>query len=275
MPRPRTTAELALIAFLGVIALGVAGAVVGLLLPRFPGRDELLATIAMLAGYTIAVGVIGIAFRPRGRLLAWCCITPLLLSLVLWQVLLWFDQLFHWRTNTTIAKSAGTLLLLATVLLYDGLIRLPTLRGTGVAVLRIGGIAVAAIAAVILAGTIWAESGEDTFFKAVGVFTALAIGALFTVYVLAGIARLKQAREGDSVISALTLPVSLTCPRCNTSNEIPANRPARCEHCNLRLTVQIEEPRCVCGYLLYQLESDTCPECGRDVPETERWHARA
>ncbi len=46
-----------------------------------------------------------------------------------------------------------------------------------------------------------------------------------------------------------------------------------CKACGLRIEVRAEEPRCrQCGYLLYRLTSDTCPECGtpihRDAPAT-------
>lgn len=274
--RPTTTAELALTAFLGVIALGVAGAVVGLLLPRFPGRDELLATIAMLAGYTIAAGVVAVAFRPRSRTLMWLCVTPLVLSFLLWQVLLWFESTIGYPRTTQLAKSAGTCMILAGVLLFDGLIRLPTIRGMSVGVLRVAGTITAALAGLLLTGALWFDPLEEEItFKAVGVLTALAIGALFTVFVLAGIAKLREARAGDSALSALAVPVRLTCPRCAHACEVHANRPERCAHCNLRLTVQVDEPRCVCGYLLYQLQGNTCPECGRAVPESERWPATA
>ena len=274
MQRPPHGAELVLTAFLGVIVLGVAGAIIGLLLPSFPGRDELLATIAMLAAYTVAACVIGVAFRPRSRLVAWLCIVPLALSFVLFQALLWFDSALDWSAEENVAKLGGTCLILSAVLLYDGLVRLPALHTPSARVLRIGGTIVAALAGLALCSAIWIDFFQEDFtLKTFGVLTALAIGTLFAIYVLAGLAKLRQARAGDSALSALTVPVSLTCPRCSNANEVPSNRPARCAHCNLRLTVQIDEPRCACGYLLYQLESDTCPECGRDVPQHERWHA--
>ena len=37
------------------------------------------------------------------------------------------------------------------------------------------------------------------------------------------------------------------------------------------MTIEFEEPRCDCGYLLYRLVGDTCPECGRAVPLSSRW----
>ena len=40
---------------------------------------------------------------------------------------------------------------------------------------------------------------------------------------------------------------------------------SRCRECGLALTIEVEEPRCVCGYLLYNLAGTSCPECGREV----------
>ena len=48
---------------------------------------------------------------------------------------------------------------------------------------------------------------------------------------------------------------------------------AKCGSCGLRIRITVEEPRCSCGYLLYRLEGDTCPECGREIPEQDRWAA--
>ena len=39
----------------------------------------------------------------------------------------------------------------------------------------------------------------------------------------------------------------------------------RCIGCGVIINVQIEEPRCECGYSLYQLQRETCPECGRKI----------
>lgn len=67
-----------------------------------------------------------------------------------------------------------------------------------------------------------------------------------------------SAREG------LTTPMVLllTCPRCETSQELLAGR-ARCAQCGLSLRIEIDEEYCEnCGYLLYRLTSDRCPECG-------------
>ena len=37
------------------------------------------------------------------------------------------------------------------------------------------------------------------------------------------------------------------------------------------MKIEIEEPRCACGYLLYRLEGDSCPECGAMVTAGVSW----
>jgi hypothetical protein len=64
-----------------------------------------------------------------------------------------------------------------------------------------------------------------------------------------------------------TAPVQITviCPRCRKKHTLPLGQTA-CPTCELRIHTRIEEPRCPnCGYLLYGLKSDRCPECGTQV----------
>ena len=61
------------------------------------------------------------------------------------------------------------------------------------------------------------------------------------------------------------LKMEMVCPRCGEGQTIPAGDSA-CGKCGLKFRLEIEEPRCPgCGYLLYQLTSRQCPECGRVV----------
>ena len=58
--------------------------------------------------------------------------------------------------------------------------------------------------------------------------------------------------------------IDLGCPKCGTRQ---THKPgfARCSGCGASLFIEVEEPRCECGYLLYKLTGDACPECGRAV----------
>lgn len=81
--------------------------------------------------------------------------------------------------------------------------------------------------------------------------------------------------ERGVITKAESIPMKLllrmTCPSCGERQEFRYG-PVRCAHCQRHILIEIEEPRCECGYLLYQLTSAVCPECGRPVPRELRWH---
>ncbi len=59
--------------------------------------------------------------------------------------------------------------------------------------------------------------------------------------------------------------VSLVCPRCRRKQSLPTGD-STCPSCGLRISIRVEEPRCVkCDYLLRGLISDRCPECGTPI----------
>lgn len=80
--------------------------------------------------------------------------------------------------------------------------------------------------------------------------------------------RLRDRHAAESVASRLR--VRLLCPYCQSEQSLPLG-PARCTSCRAALILDVQEPRCECGYLLYNLTSNTCPECGREVSESQRW----
>ncbi len=79
-------------------------------------------------------------------------------------------------------------------------------------------------------------------------------------------------RRESSESIPLNVRVELVCPRCRSTQSLLPG-PRECTACGLRITIDVEEPRCACGYLLHQLVSEQCPECGRVVAERDRWAA--
>ncbi len=73
------------------------------------------------------------------------------------------------------------------------------------------------------------------------------------------------ASAAPEAMVTTTLALSLTCPRCGAAQELPAGR-SKCRQCGLSFRIEIEEEHCAkCGYVLYRLTSDRCPECGAPV----------
>ena len=76
------------------------------------------------------------------------------------------------------------------------------------------------------------------------------------------IAARRDARPRESVSSRIFL--HMTCPECGEPQQFRSG-PVRCARCRFLMEIEIEEPRCECGYLLFQLTGETCPECGRAI----------
>lgn len=84
-------------------------------------------------------------------------------------------------------------------------------------------------------------------------------------------ARLLERRTVQRVESIpLKLQLRMTCPRCTAEQEFRVG-PVRCSGCRAAFIIGVEEPRCECGYLLYQLRGDVYPEWGRAVPDNLKW----
>ena len=106
------------------------------------------------------------------------------------------------------------------------------------------------------------ESPYVDWFQRLLIFASMVNAAgTFAIYLLAAIA--SQQRPAAESLPP-TVALSAACPRCKAANTFPAGR-SECQSCGLRVTLDIEEPRCPCGYLLYKLDSPNCPECGRLV----------
>jgi hypothetical protein len=103
---------------------------------------------------------------------------------------------------------------------------------------------------------------------------AVAIGVVGTMLVPAAI--LMHNRRGARAKETLgqRITVRLSCPICRDEQRLGTG-PVRCGSCGTLLNIELEEPRCECGYLLYRLPGTTCPECGRDVSPEMRGGACA
>jgi hypothetical protein len=267
-----------------IISLSLAAAlgIWALLLPGF-GRTQqrVLITAVIFGGYSILALACASALekRPRSAMLTiamWVGIVASAFALALWLGLVW-EVIQDWvgrqwgqtafRVEEEIAKTAGTATIIAACAAHAGLLRLlPLRRGTFIAV-RAATIVCAVILGAMITVGIWFEAFDNVLERLIGVAAILtACGTVVTPI----LARIEHLRPPPETIPS-RLAVQVRCPRCGGTQRIVANRDGRCGGCGLRLRIEVEEPRCECGYLLYNLTGENCPECGRAIPHAERW----
>lgn len=126
------------------------------------------------------------------------------------------------------------------------------------------------LAILVTIGALWPNVWASESFAwsvpaaaAAGVFSAALLSLLHKI----------ESNAGSADVGAL--PASMTfrfaCPGCGESLAVLPGRMTTCTSCRMPLRIEIEEPRCTCGYLIYRLQSDTCPECGALISVGQRW----
>jgi hypothetical protein len=139
-----------------------------------------------------------------------------------------------------------------------------------------------AIAAAMLISAIWLfvlEEGLGVGRTGAGIMAGVLLGIGFWVGVLSLLMialgqsvsrRMAGARAKSSATIDASTTIRFACPGCATASE--AGRGIhRCEVCGTRVAIQLDEPRCRCGYTLFRMSGDRCPECGLSVPDADRY----
>lgn len=270
----RTAAMWTMLAVIG--ACGLLGVVAIMAPSRY--IDEKLLIAAFVTGLHALGAMVLIAIgrdQPKQLVVS---LGTLFGSMAIFLGLIFFEHMIHWEVERVLGRIAGTFVAITVVLGHRMLVR-PLLkhhdRAIGVRVVKRTALISTPIAAAILVGMMFLDpfyNGEEIAIRIFGV--ALVVSACSTL-ALAGMGLLMSKDDGaDPGILGSGVAIEMTCPRCSAKVEARSGRECRCDGCRLRIRVEIDEPRCACGYLLYELVSDTCPECGREVPEDDRWSAR-
>lgn len=206
--------------------------------PRWGGPMSLLAIVLAVAG------------------------TALLICLA------WAESAITVTTEEFIAKAGTTLVGLAIAIAHTGVFRLVPARSRLVAATK--WTTTAGMWTLLAAVMVVAWWGEALFRIDFATAIAIIIGMLTVgVLVIAGtivapLAALSQANKAGRASESIArdAKLRLECPRCGRRQLLRTGH-VRCQGCGVGLFIELEEPRCECGYLLYRLQGDTCPECGR------------
>ena len=262
------TISLSLAALLGILAL---------LLPSYGPEEEILGSTALFGVFSLVALMCATVLEKRRLVhLMWTGIGASGAALLGWLVLIWFDRALAGRQEFNVARTAGTFTVLAVFIAECGLLSLPRFDRPAANRVRWTTVGVSILFAVTILNLIWLFEwierviDEEIVVRGMGVLAILTACGTVVTPILWKMEAVRRAGSVESI--SLKVRVQITCPRCQTPQELMTG-PGRCRACGLRIKVDVEEPRCVCGYLLYQLESDRCPECGRDISEIDRWLA--
>jgi hypothetical protein len=270
------SSRVALRAFLAVVAVS---AVLGLLVIMNVVTDtRFLATSAIVAVGCMATFVCALV-ADHGRFSRWMRSATVVgwLGVLVWLFLIWFEAALGSKGMEITARIAGALSLYAAWSIFSAVTLAPRGGGTITAIIRWSVFVLASWWSAVgefglvepdIAEVVVNTIGEQWFFRIVAA-SAVVIGAGTLAQPV--LIRIAGAAPQESAIRGRRAKVALGCPRCGTRCELETNTDAKCAACQLAIRVEVDEPRCACGYLLFGLETATCPECGAAVPESLHW----
>jgi transcription elongation factor Elf1 len=260
----------ALIATAAVFVLAAITGVAALLFPGMTAAMRIFFTAVSFGGLAICAVVSAIVIEKKRLVpVMIAAIVSAAGAFILWSLLVW-EIINSWGTEELAAKSAGSLTTAAFVFPIVGLLMLPRLTMSLARWMRIATVISLCIAAIIINTgfwELWPNNMEEFFFRCAGIAGVVAAAGIICTPILY---KLQATRPAEA--DARPIPISLDCPRCNTPVSAKHGI-SKCGSCGLRITIKIEEPRCACGYALYGLAADSCPECGRTIAESDKWLA--
>jgi hypothetical protein len=261
-----------------IISLAFAAAL-GIIAILWEGLGEtglrVLVTSLLIAAFSLVCLACAVVLaRRRAARIMWIGIGASLASLAIWLGCVWFED-YSWPDYVEDAawKSGLTATVICLWAAHLGLLVLPPIHRRAWQHIRTVTLALAALLGSIIIVMAWPECDSEIMVeKVLPILTILVSCGTVVTPVLALIDKIQ--RKGEPTTVHRRMLVTVVCPRCDKQQQITTGR-GRCAECGLRMHLDIEEPRCECGYLLYQLEGDRCPECGRPIPASQRWRGLA
>lgn len=270
-PNARTVALWTMLAVIG--ACGLLGVVAVVAPSRY--IDERVMIAAFMIGFHALGAMILISIsRDQSRFLA-AALASLMSSMAIFTTLVVFESRIHWETQELVSK-IGVVFIIATIAIGHRMLVAPLLTHRRdaplVRILKRTSLIATPITGVVLVVALYSSDWvvrEEVFLRVFGV--GLIVSACSTLALGAMSMLIGKPGEDEPGLLGKRIPVDFTCPRCAQPVHATCGSETRCGSCKLKIVVKVEEPRCSCGYLLYQLESDTCPECGKAINPDDRW----
>lgn len=260
--------------FLAFIGAAMLAALIAIILPDRYVSGEVMFTISLVGVYALG-GLIVVAISRDMKWSTRVAFTSFAISMLIYIAFIWFERAMSGRTEDLLFK-IGTIALTVGFTFTHRLLICPLGLHTGIGQLakRVALITAWLTAGIFCVGIItdgfygW----NDTVVRLLGITLVICAGSSIATGALAIFG--PRAGADEPGLLSESIRVHLTCPRCEQPIDARSNRDTRCACCRLRVRVDVEEPRCGCGYLLYQLDSDTCPECGKPINPEDRWRPR-
>jgi hypothetical protein len=255
-----------LIAFTCSVAAAAAIGILGIVSKRY-GEPKLLATMMSIALFSLtALGSAIVLDKRVWRPLMWVSFVTSAIGLAIFIFMIYFDSLFDWPARRVIGQSAGIVATIAIALPLSGLLALTRFEQAMLQFVRIVGVALVLLTAVVIcAGVLELMDDDQFYFKFLGIMMILSALAIVCLPVLHKVAGMPPPSE----TVASDVSIEIVCPRCSMRQSVHSG-PSRCAQCRLKFTIEVEEPRCPkCRYLLYQLTEPRCPECGTEIDSAE------
>jgi len=264
--------------FLSFVALAMLTGIAAVVLPRGWVDDEVMVTILIVGLYALGgliVVVLGGISKPDGRKQRWTLrisTTALFISMGIFITTIWIESIINWWWENFLWRSGAVALTIGTTLVHRLIVCPLSCNLLWFKVAKRTALITGAITGAIIVFA-FANDGfgryDNLMVRVLAISSIITAGTTIASGALAFFA--PKPGEDEQPSYDTTLPIQLTCPRCSTSIKAQSNKDSRCPSCKLKVRVEIKEPRCTCGYLLYQLNSQTCPECGKPIPTSEQW----
>ncbi len=281
---PLTPISLLIRGLIGIVLVAVALAMVSALLVLLNGVDDpylgikLIATNSLVASYSgLALAAAVFIRLRRFRMFMTFVLLACPIAVACWGALIWFDDELRRGADELVAQTGGTATVIAVICLHTAAFGYLETKSSALHWMRWVVIAIAWCFGLLMTTLIWLgeylDSIASQWLLVMIVFTMAIVGGIGLLgSLLVRIAfRLTSERERarvESVPSGVRL--GLVCPGCAEGLSLAPGH-GRCDGCGFTVSVEFDEPRCECGYLLFRLEGDQCPECGVVVPREQRW----